>query len=176
MKKKYVPFDEDLAEKLQRQFDLKATTLRVWKHRQRIPAKYLDGERPFPERASKAQQARVRKLLELPYLNRAGFEAIPAQRFSDFLREDKPVALRKADVAVFNKELRALRRQIKQVLKKPSPAGLKKVVEQPLLKAAVFLPHTQLLDQLRQERPTWTEERKAWALEHLALRLEELKV
>lgn len=175
MRKETVPFEEDLAEALQKRFDLSETTIRVWKHRKRIPAKYLEGKRPFPERANKVQQERTRRRLQLPYINRAGIEGLPAQRFSDFLRKDRPTALRKDDVKKFNKAIQQIRSHIIKFKNKPSIENLRILVQLPMLKGSLFLNHTKLYDQLRQESTTWQEGRKAWALELMERRLEELR-
>lgn len=175
MRKKSIPFEEELAEKLQKRFNLNDITIRVWKHRKRIPAKYLEGKKPFPARASKVQEARVLKRLELPYINRAGIEGIPSHRFSDFLRKDKPVSLRKEDVKKFDKAIQQVRSYIIKFRNDPSFDNLRKLIKLPMLKGSVFLNHPKLYDQLRQESANWQEGRKEWVLELLEQRLEELR-
>lgn len=101
-------YNEPTARLIIERFGLSAETLRVWKSRGSIPAKYFtDGGEVKTdlqdEPADKHQIAKMREIIRYGKLNLVAFTSITSVRFADIQRGK--AALRKAEYQAFKEEV-----------------------------------------------------------------------
>lgn len=155
-----IPFDENTAERLKEQFKLAPGTIRVWRHRDKIPARYMDSNYEQLEAATVAQRKKIAGFVGLKYINRAGFEGVAAYRLGDLLRETKHTRLRKEEAQKILLQVRTLQKKAAQLLHNNNRDDLQAFMKMPILKPLVWLGNYKLYNRLRQGLQTITE--KDW--------------
>ena len=168
MSKEFAAYDEDLALKLQEKYKLKPTTLRVWKHRQGIPLRYLEegGWNPG-EAAAKNQQERLRNCIGLKFINRAKLGLAP-HRLHDFLNSPKKVRLTKEEAKPILDELKDLRRQLEVWYQKMNLIEFIRLRENPILKLSALIENPPLYNRIRQRQTdVLTEEEQSFLRQKL---------
>lgn len=157
MSKNFVTYDETLAQELKEKYNLKETTLRVWKHRQGIPTRYFQegGYKP-DELASAGQREKLIHALQLPYLNRNHL-GMPTHRCSDLLRQPKHVRLGKDEARAVLQGLKKLRKLLEIFYQKMDIENFQKICEQEEFKVSLLIGDRKLYNRLRQRQTALTE-------------------
>ena len=169
--KQYITYDEKLALRLQRKYGLTDGTLRVWKHRGGIPARYGAGYKN-KERASKAQMKKITAFLAKRWVNRSGFEGIPGYRLNDLMRDEKRKSLSLADAEQILAARNQLRRLMRAVIAKKQLKDLSDLLALPYVRPMLLMGTLKDYGRLRGKSKSLKGEDWDWILEILEKRIE----
>lgn len=145
-------YEENLAERLKEQYKLAPGTIRVWKHRNMIPERYIKGF-VTREAATKKDQAQICAWLALTFLKPSGFGGVRRYILRDLLRTEKTglrhARLRREEAAAIKQQMTELRRLLRQVEKSPSRKHLAALVELPFVHPSLLLADAAMYDAYR---------------------------
>jgi hypothetical protein len=143
-------YDEKTADKLQEQYGLANTTIRVWKYRNKIPDRYLKADKyELPPIASRAKVQLIAAYLELPYINRNGFAPVRNFRLRDMLKDDKHARFTKAEAKIFLSAVKNLRSKATAAEAKDL-AALSDFLNNPAIRPLIFVGDYKLYNRIRQ--------------------------
>jgi uncharacterized protein YfkK (UPF0435 family) len=141
--KEKIDFDEQKAIEVIKKFGLAENTLRVWKTRGGIPAKYLqEGYKP-PTEASKADEIiekRITNILKSGLLNATvvtELAGVPVQKFHDVARGGSSFS--KEEITAIKGQLNRLRIEIAKTFEIKSFVSLNKLLNNPAFNLAVVM-------------------------------------
>ncbi|MEZ4884816.1 MAG: hypothetical protein R3E32_08840 [Chitinophagales bacterium] len=155
-------YTEELADHLQRKYNLAGSTIRTWKYRGAIPEQYADPDYKEPEAATEKELKELEKLLQLPYLQIKNYRGIEDYRLRDFKRGGGNARIRKEEIKSLRKEISLLRRRIELLLRDKTYERFKKIEELPFVKNFTLIYDYRLYDRIRKQQFTNMSE-KDWA-------------
>lgn len=146
-----IEYEEKTAARLQEEYSLADATIRVWKFRNRIPARYF-GETKYElaPMATRGQVLRIVAYCNLPFINRKGFSPLPTHRLRDMLRDNKHARFTKIEAKIVLDKLKTLIAAAKLVLAEPTCAHLRAFLAEPILRPLVFMNNSKLYNRVRQ--------------------------
>lgn len=149
----YIPFSEEKAAELAAAYEISPKTVRVWRFRGRIPARYDAGFLPSRPAARK-DTLRVIEVCQLPAINAAAFTSIGYRKIVDVTRHNlrgkrASKNFTAAEVLAFRQEITRLRNKLRLFLNTGSEATLKDVIADMRIKHYVlFADHKRMLGRL----------------------------
>lgn len=133
-------YTDELAEKIAEKHSISAVTLRIWKHRGKIPDVYADENYVMPEAAPLKHTLRALEILSLPEINTAGLISIKLDKARDVkafhLGQDpgKTQNFTTKEIADLRSELTRLRNLLREFTQSGSEKAIKAIIRSKQIK------------------------------------------
>ncbi len=142
-------YNEEIADRLKRKYNLAASTIRTWKYRNHIPDRYVDPNYKPPKKANNLEIEEFERIYDLKYIVIKKIGGIPDYRFRDHKREGNHALVSKNDIKMIKLAMRKVQASIQKYLKKPSEKKLVELLALPIIRKEGLLNNNKVYDKLR---------------------------
>lgn len=152
-----LPFEANRANRLQLKYGLKASTIRNWKLRGYIPAKYNNSRFKEPQRASNKELKRFERIMSIPFLVSSQL-GVAKHRYKDYKRGKTHARIRSDEVAQMDKAVAKIIKALQQFIENPSERTLKKLSTKEQIHSSEIIQDEYTRKRLKNELPIKKEE------------------
>jgi len=143
-KERGIPYTEKEARRIQKKHNIRDTTVRDWKSRGYIPARYKNKKHKTLQLASAKDLRRFARLIQVPFLVDA-YMGVATYRISDFKKSE--ARMTKSELQTYFKSTSQISQCLQAYIDKPTSGNLKRLRQNPRIKINALVDDSKLLDQ-----------------------------